>query len=67
MVATFLLFPMIPLFWVALLVGAWFLFRRRADRERTQSAEEILGERYARGEITVEEYRQRRQGLRGGR
>ena len=67
MVATFLLFPLIPLFWIALLVGAWFLFRRRDDRGRTQSAEEILGERYARGEIAVEEYRQRREELQGGR
>ena len=71
MVATilgvFLLFPVLPLFWIALLVGAWFLFRRRDDRGRTQSAEEILGERYARGEITLEEYQQRREVLRGGR
>ena len=65
--AVFLLFPLLPLFWIALLVGAWFLFRRRDDRGRTQSAEEILGERYARGEITLEEYRQRREMLRGGR
>ena len=65
--AVFLLFPLLPLFWIALLIGAWFLFRRRDDRGRTQSAEEILGERYARGEITLEEYRQRREMLRGGR
>jgi putative membrane protein len=56
-----------PLFWIALLVGAWFLFRRRDDPGRKHSAEEILSERYARGEITVEEYRQRRDELRGGR
>jgi len=71
MVATilgvFLLFPVLPLFWIALLVGAWFLFRRRDDGGRTQSAEEILGERYARGEITLEEYQQRHDVLRGGR
>ena len=36
----FLPFPLIPLFWIALLVGAWFLFRRRDDRGRTQSADE---------------------------
>ena len=45
---------------------AWFLFRRRDDRGRTHSAEEILGERYARDEITAEEYRQRREVLRTG-
>jgi putative membrane protein len=60
-------FLLVPLFWIALLVGAWFLFRRRDERGRTNSAEEILGERYARGEITVDEYRQRREVLRGGR
>jgi uncharacterized membrane protein len=63
--AVFLLFPL-PLFWIALLIGAWFLFRRD-DRGRTQSAEEILSERYARGEITLEEYRQQREVLRGSR
>ena len=60
-------FLLFPLFWIALLVGASFLFRRRDERGRTNSAEEILGERYARGEITVDEYRQRREVLRGGR
>jgi uncharacterized membrane protein len=65
--AVFLLFPVLPLFWIAVLVGAWFLFRRRDDRGRTQSAEEILGERYARGEITLEEYQQRREVFRGRR
>jgi putative membrane protein len=60
-------FLLFPLFWIALLVGAWFLFRRRDERGRAHSAEEILGERYARGEITVDEYRQRREVLRGGR
>jgi putative membrane protein len=60
-------FLFFPLFWIALLVGGWLLFRRRDDRIRGLSAEEILGERYARGEITAEEYRQRREVLRGGR
>ena len=57
-------FLVFPLFWIAVLVGAWFLFRRRDERGRKHSAEEILGERYARGEITAEEYRQRREVLR---
>jgi putative membrane protein len=60
-------FLFFPLFWIALLVGAWFLFRRRDDRARGHSAAEILGERYARGEITAEEYRERREVLRSGR
>jgi putative membrane protein len=57
-------FLVFPLFGIAVLVGAWFLARRRDDRGRTHSAEEILGERYARGEITAEEYGQRREVLR---
>jgi putative membrane protein len=62
-------FLVFPLFWIALLVGAWFVFRRRDDRGRTRrgrtrSAEEILGERFARGEITAEEFSQRRAVLR---
>jgi putative membrane protein len=60
-------FLLFPLLWIGLLVGAWFLFRRRDDRGSGASAEEILGERYARGEITAEEYRQRREVLRSGR
>lgn len=27
-------FLLFPLFWIALLLGAWFLFRRREDRGR---------------------------------
>jgi putative membrane protein len=52
-------FLLFPLFWVAVIAGAFFLFRGRRDRWRTHSAEEVLGERYARGEITADEYRQR--------
>ena len=33
--------------------------RRGPRRRRTSSAEDVLGERYDRGEITAEEYRQR--------
>lgn len=52
-------FLLFPLFWLAVLfVGLW-LFRRRGPWRRTGSAEDVLGERYARGEITAEEYRQR--------
>jgi uncharacterized membrane protein len=45
-----------PLLWVALFVGAFFLFRRRGARWHTHSAEEVLAERYARGEISADEY-----------
>jgi hypothetical protein len=38
-------FLLFPLFWIALFVGAWFLFGRRDDRGRKHPAEEILSER----------------------
>jgi len=52
-------FPIFPLLWTAAIVGAIYLVvrgRRRGGRDR---AREILAERYAAGELTVEEYRQR--------
>lgn len=52
-------FLFFPLIWIALLVGAFFLFRRGRDRSQIHSAEEVLAERYARGEISADEYRQR--------
>lgn len=52
-------FLLFPLFWLTVLVLAVFLFRRRGGWSRWSSAEEVLGERYARGEITADEYRDR--------
>jgi putative membrane protein len=52
-------FLLFPLFWLALFVGAFFLFRGRRERWHTHSAEEVLGERYAKGEISADEYQQR--------
>jgi putative membrane protein len=52
-------FLLFPLLWIALVVGAFFLFRRRRDPWQTHSAEGVLAERYAKGEISAEEYRQR--------
>lgn len=54
--------PIFPLFWVLLWgVGIFALmrFRRGYRSHRGDSAEEVLAERYARGEIPVEEYRER--------
>jgi len=54
--------PIYPLLWVLLwgvLIFAVFRFRGRARWRRGHSAEDALAERYARGVITVEEYRER--------
>jgi putative membrane protein len=54
--------PIFPLFWVLLwgvLIFAVFRFRGGARWQRGHSAVDVLAERYARGEITVEEYRER--------
>jgi putative membrane protein len=58
------------LFWIALIVGFVFLLRplRRyqphAERERPL---EILQRRYAAGEITTQEYEERKERLEGNR
>ena len=57
-------FLLFPLFWIAVVVLAVFLFRRGRARWPATSAEAILGELYARGEISADEYRQRRDVLR---
>jgi putative membrane protein len=55
--------PIFPLFWVLLwgvVIFAVFRFRRgRGPWHHARSGEEVLGERYARGEITEEVYRER--------
>ncbi|MGW5680364.1 SHOCT domain-containing protein [Nonomuraea sp. NPDC003754] len=64
--------PVFPIFWALVLAGAATLFvkgRRAGVRggpppSRTASAEQILAERYARGELVDEEYLQRSSVLR---
>jgi putative membrane protein len=59
-------FLVFPLLWIAVIVAVAFAFRggwRRRWHEGA-SAESVLGERFARGEITAEEYRERRDVLR---
>jgi putative membrane protein len=53
--------PIFPLLWVLLWgVVIFAVFRFRGARwQRGHSAADVLAERYARGEITVEEYRER--------
>ncbi len=59
-------FLVFPLLWLAIVVGLVFLFRRRGwERWHERSGETVLAERYARGEITEEEYRQRINVLKG--
>ena len=51
-----------PLVWIAVIVGlVWFFTRRRGPGERSGAdrARDILAERFARGELSVDEYRQR--------
>jgi putative membrane protein len=54
--------PLLWLFWLIVIGLVVFLFVRRGRRR--VGAEEILAERYARGEIGAEEYRERLANLR---
>ena len=56
-------FLLFPLLWGAVLVTVFLVWRGRT-RHWTGGAEEILAERYAKGEISAEELRQRRDELR---
>jgi putative membrane protein len=55
--------PIFPLFWVlfwGVVIFAVFRFRRgHGPWHQARSGEGVLSERYARGEITEEEYRER--------
>jgi putative membrane protein len=61
--------PLWPLLWIAVIgTIAWFVTRRRRNGERPRDgvdrARDILAERYARGEIATDEYRERLEQLR---
>jgi putative membrane protein len=52
--------PIIPLlFWTAVAVAIVFWVRRRGGWRRGRSAEDVIAERYARGEVSEAEYRER--------
>jgi putative membrane protein len=61
--------PIWPLLWLAVIVTVvWLIKRRHWTAARPQNgvdrARDILAERYARGEITSDEYRERLEQLR---
>ena len=58
--------PVIPLFWIAIVgLAIWFGTRRRpAEPSPLTRATELLAERYARGEVSTDEYRERLGNLR---
>jgi len=53
------------LFWIVLVVLVIWAIKAMASPDRSQSALDILKERYARGEIDKEEYEQKRRDLTG--
>jgi putative membrane protein len=55
-----------PIFWIAVIGLLVILFRRRPPDHEPTPALTILEERYARGEISREEFLDRRSVLRGG-
>jgi putative membrane protein len=62
------LWPLIPLAWFTFIV-LFFVFvvrRRRGWWDGRRTGESVLAERYARGEITEDEYRTRLDVLRDG-
>ena len=60
-------FLVFPLFWITVIAAVAFLFGRRRRRQGSGgSGGAVLEERYARGEITEEEYRRRIAVLREG-
>ncbi len=59
--------PIVLLGWVAVIATVgWFVVRSSRPRERSgvERARDVLAERYARGELTTEEYRERLEQLR---
>ena len=60
--------PIWPFLWVALIgIAFWLVVRRRDGRsDPLDRGREVLAERFARGELSVEEYRARLDDLQGG-
>ena len=61
--------PIFPFLWFFLIVGTIYFFSRRARKHggcgyHRSSGESVLAERYAKGEISEQEYRDRQSVLR---
>lgn len=58
--------PLIPLLWIALIGSTVWLItrRRRSGPSGAERARDVLAERYARGELTADEYHNRLANLR---
>lgn len=57
----------VPFLWFFLIVGTIWLFKRKGGCGRHRSpGDSVLAERYARGEISEQEYRERKTVLREG-
>ena len=50
--------------WVAVIAGAVWLVVRSTGQRRPDRAREILGERYARGDLDIDEYHEKLEQLR---
>lgn len=55
--------PLILLFWVGVVAFVVWRFRRGCPPWARNGGQSVLAERYARGEITADEYRERREVL----
>lgn len=53
--------PFLPLLWIALIAGIFWLFSRRRTQDFgvMERARGVLAERFARGELSTDEYRER--------
>ena len=51
--------PIFPIFWILFFVCIFLLARRPCGGRHRSAGESVLGERYARGEINEQEYRER--------
>ncbi|HEX2053952.1 MAG TPA: hypothetical protein VHJ78_09550 [Actinomycetota bacterium] len=57
--------PALPLLWITLVgLGIWFFARRRPQQAALDGARQLLADRYARGELTGDEYTEKLERLR---